>query len=119
MEMGAQAAIGFDRSNGYTLASGQTITATGTTFTNTFVDLDSTGPGFNDGGNAITLGAAGPAAGGSVRVGQSRANAVAAITGALTAERVTVASGQNNATLNIVPGATVRANYFGISETGG
>ena len=115
----AQAAIGFDRSNGYTLAPGQTITATGTTLTNTFVDLDSTGSGFNDGGNAITLGAAGPAAGGSVRVGQSRANAVAAITGALTAERVTVASGQNNATLNIVPGATVRANYLGISEAGG
>ena len=114
----SQAAIGFDRSNGYTLAPGQTITGAGT-FTNTFVDLDSTGPGFNDGGNTITLGAAAPAAGGSVRVGQSRANAVAAITGSLTAERLLVASGQNNATLNILPGATVRANYLGISETAG
>ncbi len=113
------AAIGFDRSNGYTLAPGQTITATGTTLTNTFVDLDATGPGFNDGGNAITLGAAAHAAGGSVRVGQSRANAVATITGALTAERLAVASGQNNATLNIVPGATIRANYLGVSEAGG
>ena len=114
----SQAAIGFDRSNGYTLAPGQTITGAGT-FTNTFVDLDSTGPGFNDGGNTITLGAAAPAAGGSVRVGQSRANALAAITGSLTAERLLVASGQNNATLNILPGATVRANYLGISETAG
>ena len=114
----SQAAIGFDRSNGYTLAAGQTITGAGT-FTNTFVDLDSTGPGFNDGGNTITLGAAAPAAGGSVRVGQSRANALAAITGSLTAERLLVASGQNNATLNILPGATVRANYLGISETAG
>lgn len=114
----SQAAIGFDRSNGYTLAAGQTITGAGT-FTSTFVDLDSTGPGFNDGGNTITLGAAAPAAGGSVRVGQTRANALAAITGSLTAERLLVASGQNNATLNILPGATVRANYLGISETAG
>jgi autotransporter-associated beta strand protein len=113
------AAIGFDRSNGYTLAAGQTITGVGATLTNTFVDLDSTGPGFNDGGNAITLGAAAPASGGSVRVGQSRANAVAAITGSLTAERLLVASAQNNATLNILPGATIRANYLGISETAG
>ncbi len=114
----ALAAIGFDRSNGYTLAPGQTITGAGT-FTNTFVDLDSTGSGFNDGGNAITLGAAAHASGGSVRVGQSRANAVATITGTLTAERLAVASGQNNATLNILPGATIRANYLGVSEAGG
>lgn len=116
---GANGILGFDRSNGYTLGVGQTITGAGSSITRTFIDLDTTGSTFSDGGNNITLGAAGPAAGGNIRIGQSRANAIATVSSTWTTETLRVSSGQNNATLNIGSGAQINANFFSVGEAAG
>src|SRR4029079_4978300 len=99
--------------------------------TRTFVDIDTLGAGFSDNGNAnaIVLGAASPLAGGSIRVAQTRANAIANFSGSITAEQIISGSAQTGGVLNILPGATVQANllYAGnaanmsgtINQTGG
>jgi autotransporter-associated beta strand protein len=112
---GANGVLGFDRSDGYTLLPGQTITASngaGTianSIARTFIDFDTLGAGFNDNGNTITLGSASIAAGGQFRVGQARANAVASFTGTLTGGTFRIGSGQGNATANLNAGAN--ANF--------
>ncbi len=117
---GANGVLGFDRSNGYTLLPGQTITgATGlgtiaNSITRTFIDLDTLGAGFDDNGNTITLGAAAPTSGGNIRIGVTRANAVANIRGTLTSETINVSNTLSGATLNINAGAIVSANFLQI-----
>ena len=120
---GANGVLGFDRSNGYTLLPGQTITGAvgaGTianSITRTFIDFDTLGTGFSDNGSTITLGAAAPSLGGNIRIGQARANTVTTFTGTVTAEKIAVSSVANAATLNIGPGANISANFFTIGET--
>ena len=99
------AALRFDRSDGYTLLPGNTITSTGTTLTNTQVQVDTQGPGLNTNGVAINLGTA--AAGGSFRVGVARTGANATVSGGLTGGTVLVGATTANATLNLVSGANV------------
>jgi fibronectin-binding autotransporter adhesin len=113
---GANGVLGFDRSDGYTLLPGQTITGAGSSITRTFIDIDTLGAGFNDNGNTITLGAAGISTGGSIRIAQARANAIANITGTLAAERIVVSSGLTGGVLNIGTGATVSANFMSAGE---
>ncbi len=110
---GANGVLGFDRSDGYTLLPGQTITAAsgqGTianSIARTFIDFDTLGAGFSDNGNAITLGSASITTGGQLRVGQSRAGAIASFSGALTAGTFRIGSGQGSATANLNVGAVV------------
>jgi hypothetical protein len=46
--------IRFDRTNGYTLGGGISSISAAANHLRTFVDLDSTGTGFSDGGQSIT-----------------------------------------------------------------
>jgi autotransporter-associated beta strand protein len=107
------AVLRFDRTDGYTL--GGAVTSAATTAANEirgFLDFDCTGTGFEDDGLTITLGSASPAAGGRVRIGATRPNALATLTGTLTSEVIQLAGGQNNATLNIDSGANITANQL-------
>ena len=121
---GANGVLGFDRSNGYTLAVGQSITGAvgaGTianSITRTFIDFDTRGAGFSDNGNSIVLGAAAPTSGGNIRIGQSRADTVTNITGTLTAEKIQLSgvAAAINPVLNIGAGANVSANFFTVGE---
>jgi fibronectin-binding autotransporter adhesin len=102
-----------DRADGYTL--GGAVTSAATTAANEirgFLDLDCTGTGFSDDGLTTTLGVAAPASGGRVRIGSTRPNALATLTGTLTSEVIQLAGGQNNATLNIDSGANITANQL-------
>ena len=112
---GANGVIGFDRSNGYTLLPGQTITGGGANVLRTFVDLDCTGPGFSDNGVPITMGGDTTLTGGFIRVGQTRQNAVANLTGTHTSGQVSVAAA-NNATVNINAGARIGTGYFSVGQ---
>jgi autotransporter-associated beta strand protein len=112
------AVLRFDRSDGYTL--GSTITSAATTAANeirSFVDFDCTGTGFDDDGGTITLGVAAPASGGRIRIGATRANALATVTGTITSEVIQLAGGQNNATLNINNGASLTANQLYVGDS--
>jgi autotransporter-associated beta strand protein len=113
---GANGVLGFDRADGYTLLPGQSITGAGSQITRTFIDIDTLGAGFSDNGNSITLGTAGIGTGGNIRIAQARANAIANITGTLTAERIVVSSAQTGGVLNIGTGSTVSANYLSVGE---
>ena len=121
---GANGVLGFDRSNGYTLAAGQSITgATGAgtivnSITRTFIDFDTRGAGFSDNGNSIVLGAAAPTSGGNIRIGVARADTVTNITGTLTAEKIQLSgvAVAINPVLNIGAGANVSANFFTVGE---
>ena len=111
------AVIRFDRANGYTLGAPITSAATATANeVRNFVDLDSTGTGFNDGGNGITLGSAAPALGGTIRIGQTRANATATLTGSSISEKIAVGGALSGATLTINAGANITTNFFTIGE---
>jgi autotransporter-associated beta strand protein len=112
---GANGVIGFDRSNGYTLLPGQTITGGGANVLRTFVDLDCTGPGFSDNGVPITMGGDTTLTGGFIRVGQTRANATANLTGTHTSGQVSVAAA-NGATMNINAGARIGTGYFSVGQ---
>lgn len=122
---GANGVLGFDRSNGYTLLPGQTITGAvgaGTvanSIARTFIDFDTLGTGFSDNGNAIALGAATSTTGGQFRVGQSRANAVASFSGALTGGILRIGSGQGNATVNLNSGAVANFGNVHVGLAGG
>jgi autotransporter-associated beta strand protein len=112
------AVLRFDRSDGYTL--GSTVTSAATAAANeirSFVDFDCTGTGFSDNGATIALGVPAHASGGRVRIGQTRANAVATLTGSVTSETIQLATGQNNATLNIGSGAVLTSNQFYAGES--
>lgn len=119
---GANGVLGFDRSDGYTLLPGQTITgATGAgTIANsiqrTFIDIDTLGAGFNDNGNTITLGTA--AVGGNLRVGQTRTGAIANLSGAWTLQNV-FAGSATRSTTNLNSGAVVNAGTVHVARTGG
>ena len=99
--------IRFDRTNGYTLGAAVTSTSVAANHIRTFVDADSQGTGFSDGGFAINLGGTLATTGGQFRVGQNRANSIANITGPLTAGTFLVGANQPGATANLNSGATV------------
>jgi fibronectin-binding autotransporter adhesin len=112
------AILRYDRADGHTLVN--SIISAPTTTTNevrNYLDLDCTGTGFNDNGATITLGTAAPLSGGTVRVGQTRANTLAALSGTLTGERLWLASAQPNATLNLGSTAVLKFNAFNLSES--
>jgi fibronectin-binding autotransporter adhesin len=111
----ANGVLGFDRADGYTLASGQTITGAGSQPTRVFIDFDSLGSGFSDNGSTITLGTA-TANGGNVRVAQGRANAIANFSGNLTTGTFRVGTGQAGGVVNFRAGASVAANTLFIGE---
>lgn len=104
------AVIRFDRADGYTLGGAITSTALAANHVRSIVDIDSLGAGFSDNGIAITLGTAAPASGGRFRVAQTRANAIANISGSLTSEFIDVASAAAGGVLNINSGAVVNTN---------
>lgn len=110
----ASGVLGFDRADGYTLA--QPITGAGSQITRTFIDINTLGAGFDSAGYPINLGTA--AAGGSFRVGQGRAGAVATITGTLNAATATVGSGASlpGSTLTFGSGANVAVNALTVGS---
>lgn len=114
---GHNAILGFDRSDGYTLGAGNDITAAGSTVTRSFVDVDTLGNGFNDGGRMINLGGSLSTTGGQFRVAQNRAGGIATITGNLTAGQVLLGAqaGFGNGALNINTGAVVNAGTVRVS----
>lgn len=112
------AVLRFDRSDGYTL--GGAITSSATAVANeirSFLDLDCSGTGFSDNGLTTSLGSAAPAAGGRVRIGITRPNTVATLSGTLTSETIAVSPGQNNSTLNIASGANILTNQLYIGDS--
>ncbi len=110
------AVVRFDRTDGYTLgAPVTTIGATAANYVRSFVDSDSQGTGFSDGGFAINLGST-FTAGGQFRVGLNRPNATGNISGALSAGQILMGAGQAGATLNFNNGATVNVDYFTIGN---
>ena len=113
---GMNGVLGFDRSDGYTLLLGQTITG-GTgggtiadSIRRTFVDFDTTGAGFDNAGNTISLGTT--AVGGNLRFGQARANTVTTLTGNITSQNFNVGSNAPNATVNLNSTANVSADFI-------
>jgi fibronectin-binding autotransporter adhesin len=96
--------IRFDRTDGYTLGGAITSTSAVANHVRTFVDADSQGTGFSDGGLAINLGGT---SGGQFRVGQNRANSVAHLSGALTAGTFLVGANVSGAVANLNSGAVV------------
>ncbi len=115
---GTSGALGFDRSDGYTLGAGNTITAAGGNLNRTIIDFDTRGAGFSDNGNSIILGSAAPASGGIIRMGQTRAGTLTNINGTLTAEKIQLSgtAAGINPVMNIGAGATVTANFFTVGE---
>ena len=109
---GTNGVLGFDRSNGYTLA--QTITGGGTNLQRTFIDFDTLGAGFNTNGNKITLG--NPVTGGNLRIAQARAGASAAFDSEVIAQILRVGSGQQG-TLNLNAGANVKVGTVSLAST--
>ena len=112
---GANGVLGFDRSDGYTLAPGQTITGASGSGTiadsirRTFIDFDTLGTGFDNAGNAITLGTT--VSGGNLRFGQARANTVTSLTGNITAQNFNVGSNAPAATVNLNNTANVTVDF--------
>lgn len=120
---GANGVLGFLRSDGYTLAPGNTITADGANLARTFIDLDCTGTGFANAGTAIDLGTAG-GTGGSIRVGVTVAEALATLTGTVEtgsmivgAHNTTIAT--TNASAVIGDGANLSATTIAVAAGGG
>lgn len=115
----ANGVLGFDRSDGYTLTLGQSITAGGSRVDRTFIDIDTKGTGFSDNGSTITLGAASAAgtAGGQFRVGQSRSGAIANLSGALTTGQL-YAGSATPSTTNLNSGAVVSTGILHVGRTG-
>lgn len=106
------ATVRFDRSDGYTLAAGNTIIGVGSNTSNAQVRLDSLG-GFNQNSVEINLGS------GGLLVGTvaGRVGSIANIDGDVTVGRVQVGTGVAGSTLNILPGADiVNSGNFWIGE---
>jgi len=107
---GAQGVLRFERSDGYTLAAGNTITSSGTNTANTQLRIDTLGTGFDQNGVAINLGS------GSFQVGTQagRVNASATIDGDLTVGSIGIGTAATGATINIVAGANIvnSGNFF-------
>ncbi|MEK0451981.1 MAG: hypothetical protein RL088_4249 [Verrucomicrobiota bacterium] len=112
---GANGVLGFDRSDGYTLALGQTITGASGSGTiadsirRTFIDFDTLGTGFDNAGNSITLGTT--TSGGNLRFGQTRANTVTNLAGNITAQNFNVGSNAPAATVNLNNTANVTVDF--------
>ncbi|MES2706349.1 MAG: autotransporter-associated beta strand repeat-containing protein [Verrucomicrobiota bacterium] len=113
---GANGVLGFDRTDGYTLGAGQTLTGDGTQPTRVFIDVDTRGAGLNQAGNAITLGAPDQSQGGQIRVAQGRAGGILNTDGAVTAEYIRVSSGQTGGVLNLKAGSVISANHLSVGE---
>lgn len=113
---GQNGLISFDRSDGYTLAAGQTITAVGTSLNRTFIEANTLGTGLNQNGQAITLGSPAPALGGEIRVAQSRVGSFFNTNGAITAQVLRVSSGVTGGVLNINSGSVIDLNYLTLGE---
>ena len=110
--------IRFDRTDGYTLGANITSTSAAANHLRTFVDADSQGTGFSDGGFAINLGTAVAATGGQYRVGVNRANSIGNISGALTAGQIRVGAGAFVGTANINTGANVNVGSVHVALNG-
>jgi fibronectin-binding autotransporter adhesin len=117
---GQNGILGFDRSDGYTLATGQTITAVGATPSRTYIDIDSQGIGFSNAGNAITLGTANANAGGGgfFRIGMTRAASVANLDGNVTSGRLIVGGNTlgNGSIANFNNGLVANLGYLPVGE---
>ena len=114
---GHNAIIGFDRSDGYTLGAGNDITAAGSTVTRSFVDIETTGTGFSDGGRTINLGGSLFATGGQLRFGLTRAGAIGNFSGNLTTGQVSLGAvvGFGNSTMNVNTGAVINVGTVRVS----
>lgn len=139
------AVVRFDRTDGYTLGAPiTTIGATAANYVRSFVDADSQGAGFSDGGFSINLGGSTTTTGGQFRVGTNRANSIGNISGTLTAGTVQAGAGSqpgsvlnfnsganatfgtlnlafnnaasNGAIVNFNNGSTVNADYFSLGN---
>ena len=117
---GQNGVLGFDRLDGYTLAAGQTITNAGAQPVRTFLDVETRGTGFNQNGQAITLGAAAPALGGDIRVAQARAGSILNTNGPITSQQLRVSTGVTDGVLNINAGSVINVNnlYLGDAANG-
>ena len=113
---GANGILGFDRTDGYTLATGQTLTGAGSNPARTFIDVDTRGTGLSQNGQAIILGDAGPLLGGQIRIAQGRAGSILNTNGVVTTEALRVSTGQTGGVLNINAGSAVNANAFNLGE---
>jgi autotransporter-associated beta strand protein len=117
------AILRFERTNGYTL--GAPITAASPVAGNnvrTQVQIDTLGTGFDSNGQGIILGAT-PATAGNFFVGNVRDNAVATVSGPLTANTLQVGAlntgaTTRNAVLNLTSGAVVNVNSIGLGNGG-
>ncbi len=116
---GMNGVLSFDRSDGYSLLPGQTITGAGTTLTRTFIEFDTQGTGFNSNGNAIVLGT--PAAGGVFRVALNRPNTVTTINSTLTGGTMLIGSSvaSNGVVLNLDAGASASIGNISVGGGGG
>ncbi len=109
------ALLRFQRTNEYAL--GNVIHGIGD-YARTSVEADVRGSGFSSNGHAIDLGPA-DATGGVFRVGQTRSDSVAAITGVLNAGRIEVASGQTNARLEVQTGGDISVGALEVGTVAG
>jgi autotransporter-associated beta strand protein len=89
---GGSASLRIDRSDGYTLAAGNTVTSSGTNTTNTLLRIETQGSTFNQNSVPVNLG------NGVVQIGQLRTNVVANLDGAVTAGTVSIGNGTLNLT---------------------
>jgi autotransporter-associated beta strand protein len=100
---GGSGNVRFDRSDGYTLAAGNTITSEGSNTANTQLRLDSGGTGFNQNGVDINLGS------GALQTGTvaGRLNSIANLNGNVTVGVIALGTGVAGSTLNILPGTSI------------
>ncbi len=103
---GANGVLGFDRSDGYTLGAGNTITGGGTNLARTFIDFDTLGTGFAQNGVSIILGTPVAGAGGNLRLAVARDASITTFDGPVTAAVMHVGSSRPG-TLHLNSGANV------------
>jgi fibronectin-binding autotransporter adhesin len=119
---GANGVLGFDRSDGFTLKPGNTLTGDGSNLARTFIDFDCTGTGFANGGVAIDLGAPG-VSGGQLRAGVSRASTLTTFTGSVEAGTLLVGAhntgiATTNATVNVATGCNLAVTSISVCGGG-
>jgi autotransporter-associated beta strand protein len=106
---GGSASLRFDRSDGYTLAAGNTITSSGTNTTNTQVRIETQASTFNQNGVPINLGT------GLVQIGALRTGVVANLDGTVTAGTVSL----GNATLNLTAASALTTGRLATADLAG
>ncbi|MBP7948375.1 MAG: autotransporter-associated beta strand repeat-containing protein [Verrucomicrobiales bacterium] len=119
----ANGILGFDRSDGFTLKSGNTITGAGSRPDRTYVDFDTQGTGFDNNGQTIDLGTAG-GIGGQLRAGVTRTDTVTTFSGLVEAGVLLVGTFNatvptTNAAVTISSGGTVSVTNVSVPAGGG